>query len=107
MEHPQNKVSDNSVPIMLIGVVLLTIPLLLMFFGGLSSPVPMLVCLPVGLGLIMWGSAKETRAKTGIFIFAVGLAVAYAGMATDITLVFVLGAIATAVGAFCWGLLKE
>lgn len=88
-------------------MILLTIPLLLMVFGGLSSPVPMLACLPVGLGLIMWGSAKETRAKTGIFIFAVGLAVTFAGMATDLTLLFVLGAIATAVGAFCWGLLKE
>lgn len=107
MEHPQDKASDNSVLIILIGVALLAIPLLLMFFGGLSSPVPMLICLPVGLGLIMWGSAKEITGKTGIFIFAAGLAVTFTGMATDITLLFVSGAIATAVGAFCWGLLKE
>jgi hypothetical protein len=51
------------------GAGLLAIPLLLMLFGGLSSPVPILVCLPAGLGLIMWESVKETTARLGIFYF--------------------------------------
>ncbi len=78
-----------------------------MLFGGLSSPVPVLVCLPLGLGLIMWGSAKETTARLGIFIFAAGLATTFAEMGTSITLLVVIGGMATAVGAFCWGFLKE
>ncbi|WP_447984126.1 hypothetical protein [Nitrospira sp. Nam74] len=107
MEQAQNKVSDTSVLVTLTGVGLLAIPLLLMLFGGLSSPVPVLVCLPVGLGLLMWGSAKEPTARLGICIFVAGLVVTFAGMGTSITLLVVIGGIATAVGAFCWGFLKE
>ena len=80
MEQYPSKLADNSALIIFIGVALLAIPLMLTFLGGLSSPVPILVCLPIGLGLIMWVSAKETAAKLSIVIFAGGLGLIFVGI---------------------------
>ena len=101
------KTSDRHATLTWIGVALLGIPLLFMLFGQVSSPVPLLVCLPIGLGLIMWGSAEERAAKIGVITFAVGLMVVFVGMGANIALLIVIGGIATAIGAFSWGLLKD
>lgn len=72
-----------------------------------TSPVPIMVLLPLGLGLMMWSSATERYARIGVLAFAVGWWVALIGMMTDTLVLSLIALIPTVAGVFTWSCLKD
>jgi hypothetical protein len=106
MKQDKNMAS-GSAAIVIAGMVILGVPLFLMLIGAFKSPELVLVCLPIGLGLIMWAGIKERNVKIAVITFTIGLVITFIGMSLNVASLLVIGGIASALGAFSWSLFKD
>lgn len=101
------KERGSMVAVFWIGRALLAIPLLLLMFDVNGSDRLMLICLPIGLGLSMWVTAEEIKAKFGVVSFSVGLALGFLGMVKNLIPLSLLGSGLVFVGVMTWAFFKS